>query len=245
MSGSLSSLLTAPTVTTTAASTAATAAAAGLASTTSASASSSAAPNALTSLSSNFTSFLNLLLTQLQNQDPTTPMDTNSFTTELVQFSSVEQQITTNSSLTSLIQATQGTEVIQATGVVGKSVTISSTQVPLQNGSATVNYITTAAEPVDITVTNASGVKVAEVTGTSNAGANTWTWNGQNSAGVQQPDGAYTVAINGTSTSGTTAAVPFTATGTATGVVNSNGVVTLQVGGVSVPFSSVQSVAGG
>ena len=242
MSGSTSSLLTAPTVTGAAASTAAAAAAAGVAP--AAAPGSAAAPNALTSLSSNFTSFLNLLLTQLKNQDPTTPMDTNSFTTELVQFSSVEQQITTNSSLTSLIQATQGTEVIQATGVVGKSVTVDSTQVPLQNGSATVNYATTAAEPVDITVTDASGVKVAEVTGTSNAGANTWTWDGKNSAGVQQPDGAYTVSINGTQSGGTAAAVPFTATGTATGVTNSNGAVTLQVGAVSVPFSSVESVAG-
>ena len=51
-------------------------------------------------------------------------MDTNTFTSELVQFSSVEQQITTNSSLTQLIQATQGSEVIQATGVVGKQVTL-------------------------------------------------------------------------------------------------------------------------
>ncbi len=239
MSGSTSSLLTAPPLSSAASSAASAAAGGGV------SAGGSAAPNALTSLSSNFTSFLNLLLTQLKNQDPTTPMDTNSFTTELVQFSSVEQQITTNSSLTSLIQATQGSEVIQATGVVGKSVTVSSTQAALQNGSATVNYTTTAAEPVDITVTNASGVKVAEVTGTSSAGANSWTWDGKNSAGVQQPDGAYTVAINGASPSGATAAVPFTVTGKATGVVNSNGAVTLQVGAVSVPFSSVQSVAGG
>ena len=100
-----------------------------------ASSSSSSSANALTSLSSNFTSFLGLLLTQLQNQDPSSPMDTNTFTSELVQFSSVEQQITTNSSLTSLIQATQGSEVIQATGVVGKSVTVDSSQIALQNGT--------------------------------------------------------------------------------------------------------------
>ena len=55
-----------------------------------ASGASTSSPNALTSLSTNFNSFLHLLLTQLQNQDPTTPMDTNQFTSELVQFSSVE-----------------------------------------------------------------------------------------------------------------------------------------------------------
>ena len=75
---------------------------------------------ALSSLSGNFTDFLNMLMTQLQNQDPTSPMDTNAFTTELVQFSSVEQQINTNTSLTQLIQLTQGGEVMQASAMTGK-----------------------------------------------------------------------------------------------------------------------------
>ncbi len=205
---------------------------------------SSPAPNALTSLSSNFNSFLNLLLTQLKNQDPSTPMDTNTFTSELVQFSSVEQQITTNSSLTQLIQATQGGEVIQATGVVGKSVTLSSAQVPLQNGAGAVNFTTTNAEPVAITLTNSSGVKVRDASLTSSSGSNTWTWDGKDNSGNALPDGAYTAAVIGTGADGTSAAVPFTVTGTATGVTNSNGTVDLNVGAVSVDFSKVQSVSG-
>ena len=55
-------------------------------------------------------------MTQLQHQDPTSPMDTNAFTSQLVQFSSVEQQINTNTSLTKLIEATQGGSVLQASG---------------------------------------------------------------------------------------------------------------------------------
>ena len=65
-----------------------------------------------------------MLMTQLQNQDPTSPMDTNQFTTELVQFSSVEQQINTNTSLTQLIQLTQAGEVMQASAMTGKQVTV-------------------------------------------------------------------------------------------------------------------------
>ena len=76
-----------------------------------------------------------MLMTQLQNQDPTSPMDTNQFTSELVQFSSVEQQINTNTSLTQLIQLTQGGEVMQASAMTGKQVTASSDHVPLQNGT--------------------------------------------------------------------------------------------------------------
>ncbi|HTW28990.1 MAG TPA: flagellar hook capping FlgD N-terminal domain-containing protein, partial [Acetobacteraceae bacterium] len=78
-----------------------------------ASAASQTTNNALSSLDGNFTDFLNMLMTQLQNQDPTSPMDSDQFTSELVQFASVEQQIDTNQSLTSLIQLTQGSEVIQ------------------------------------------------------------------------------------------------------------------------------------
>ena len=203
---------------------------------------STTAQNALTSLSSNFNDFLNLLLTQLQNQDPSSPMDTNSFTSELVQFSSVEQQITTNSSLTTLIQATQGSEVIQATGVVGKQVTLNTTQLPLQNSSGTVGFTTAASEPVAISITNSSGVDVKDVSLTSTAGANTWTWNGTDNNGNQLPDGAYNVTVTGNPPGGTAAAVPFTVSGTATGVTNSNGAVTLQAGAVSVGFSNVESV---
>ena len=79
---------------------------------------------ALNSLSANFGDFLKMLMTQLQNQDPTSPMDTNQFTTELVQFSSVEQQINTNTSLTQLIQLTQAGEVMQASAMTGKQVTV-------------------------------------------------------------------------------------------------------------------------
>ncbi len=204
--------------------------------------SSTTAPNALTSLSNNFNSFLNLLLTQLKNQDPSSPMDANTFTTELVQFSSVEQQITTNTSLTSLIQATQGSEVIQATGVVGKPVTVNSTQIPLQNGAGSLAFTTAVAEPVGIKITNSSGIDVRDASLTSAAGANTWGWDGKDNNGSQLPDGAYTVAVTGSQAGGVSAAVPFTVTGTATGVVNSSGAVTLQLGAVSVDFSKVVSV---
>ena len=191
------------------------------------------APNALTSLSNNFNSFLNLLLTQLKNQDPASPMDSNTFTTELVQFSGVEQQITTNNSLTQLIQATQGTEVIQATSVVGKQVTLNSTQIPLQNSTGGIDFTTASAEPIAIKITNGSGVDVCDASLTSKAGANTWTWNGLDNNGSQQPDGAYTVSVTGQPQGGAAAAVQ-----------NNNGTVTLQAGAVSVGFSNVESVGG-
>src|SRR6201994_2785961 len=142
-----------------------------------------AGTTALSSLSGNFTDFLKMLMTQLQNQDPTSPMDTNQFTSELVQFSSVEQQINTNTSLTQLIQLTQDGEVMQASAMTGKQVTVSSDHMPLQNGTGTIKFTTPAAEPVGIAIYSDSGAKLADATLAATKGQNSWTWNGKDNAG--------------------------------------------------------------
>lgn len=207
-----------------------------------AAAASQAGSAATSSLDGNFNDFLNMLMTQLQNQDPTSPMDTDQFTSELVQFSSVEQQIQTNSSLTQLIQLTQGSEVIQGSSMVGQQVTVQSTQIPLQNSQGTVNITSPAAEPVSISIANSSGTNIFNTTVSAVAGNNTFTWNGTDNSGQTVPDGLYTLVATGSNVGGGTSTLPFTVTGTATGVVSSNNTVNLQLGALSVPFSAVTSV---
>jgi flagellar basal-body rod modification protein FlgD len=197
---------------------------------------------ATSSLDGNFNDFLNMLMTQLQNQDPSSPMDTDTFTSELVQFSSVEQQIQTNTSLTNLIQLTQGSEVIQGSSMIGQQVTVQSTQIPLQNGTGTVNITSPAAEKVSISITNSSGTDIFDTTVNAAAGNNTFTWNGTNNAGQTVPSGLYTMVATGSNVGGGTSTLPFTVTGTATGVVSSGTAVNLQIGPLSVPFSSITSV---
>ena len=196
----------------------------------------------LAKLANNFNDFLSLLTTQLKNQDPTTPLDTNQFTSELVQFTSVEQQISTNGNLTQLIQATQGSEVIQATGVVGKSVTAGSDHVALQHGAGRLGFATAAAEPVSVRITTDAGTLVRAETMTSTAGTNSWAWDGRDNGGATVPDGSYKVSVTGTDAAGAVSAIATTTTGTATGVVNAAGTVSLQLGALSVPFANVQSV---
>ncbi len=200
--------------------------------------------NALASLSSNFNDFLNLLMTQVQNQDPTSPMDSQSFTTELVQFSGVEQQITTNSNLGQLIQLTQGSDIMQSSSLVGKTVSGTATQIPLQNGSGSISFTTTASEPVSIAVTDASGHAIKSVTAQSAAGANTWTWDGTNNSGATEPNGAYNIAVTTTSASGASSSVPFDVVGTATGIARGTGAsgVNVELGPVGMDMGSVQSL---
>lgn len=197
---------------------------------------------ALSSLSGNFNDFLSMLMTQLQNQDPTSPMDTDEFTSELVQFSSVEQQINTNTSLTQLIQLTQGGEIMQASAMTGKQVTVSSDHVPLQNGQGIIQFTTPAAEPVDIAIYNADGSKLSDAMLMSVKGTNTWTWNGTDSNGNSVPDGSYQIAVTAANADGTTTALPTSVVGTATGVQSQTSGMQLELGALSVDFSSVQSV---
>ena len=198
--------------------------------------------SALGQLSNNFTDFLSLLMTQLQHQDPSSPMDSNTFTSELVQFSSVEQQISTNSNLTQLIQLTQASQVEQSAAIIGKPVTVTSSQLSLQHGAAQINFNTTSAEPVGIAVYNSAGAQVQTDSLTSNAGANTWKWDGKDATGATLPDGPYKVTVTALGATGSAATVPFTVTGTATSVLNNSGTVQVQLGGLTLPFSAVNSV---
>ena len=198
--------------------------------------------NALQQLGANFNQFLTLLTTQLQNQDPTSPMDSNQFTQELVQFTGVQQSVATNTNLTQLIGLQQGAEVLQSASVVGHTATISSGQIALQNGSGEITFNAPAAEPVQLAIVDASGNPIRNVTLAAQAGSNEWHWNGQNDAGQSVADGSYGVALE-SGAAGSTSAVPFSVVGTATGLVNGPSGLQLQMGTLSVGLDKVQSIA--
>lgn len=198
---------------------------------------------ASTTLGKNYTDFLSLLMTQLKNQDPTSPMDTNQFTSQLVQFSSVEQQINTNTSLNTLISLQQGNQVLQSSSLVGKTVQATSSQIDLQNGKGAVHFATTAPSNATITVTSASGQTLRTDAIATVNGSNTWRWNGRDDSGNTVPDGAYSlgIALAGRMGAASTA-VPFTVVGTATAVQNTGSGMALQIGALQVPLTAVQAV---
>ena len=207
-----------------------------------AAATTSAGSTALGSLAGNFSDFLRMLMTQLKNQDPTSPMDANQFTTELVQFSGVEQQINTNNSLTQLIQLTQSQQVLQSASIVGHQVSVTSDQLSLQNSTAGVAFATPVAAPVTISIADSNGAVVTQVKIDATQGSNQWSWNGQNAMGAHMPDGVYNVSVTSGAAGKTAAAVPFTVIGTATGIAQSGTALTLQMGSLSTPFSKVIAV---
>ena len=204
---------------------------------------STAASSALASIAGNFNSFLTMLTTQLQNQDPSSPMDSSQFTSELATFAGVQQQTDTNTNLGQLISLTQAGQVTADSSLVGQTATFTASQIPLQSGAAKIAFTTSAAIPIAIAVTDSAGTVVRTVQETSAAGNNSWSWDGKDSSGNSLPDGAYGIAVQTQDGSGNAVAVPFTATGIVTGVSKaSNGDVMLQMGTDSVDMSSVSSV---
>jgi flagellar basal-body rod modification protein FlgD len=203
--------------------------------------------SAQAALSQNYNTFLTLLTTQLQNQDPLSPMDSSQFTQQLVEFSSVEQQINTNSNLTQLIALQNTSEQIQALPLVGDTISYSSATAPLSGGSASYTYsLPTSAGSVQLVVEDANGNTVYATTGNTSAGSSSYTWNGQTFNGGQEPDGGlYSLHVTATGVDGSSITPTIDASGTVTGIVTSNNTATFNVGGVSVPFTSLVSVSAG
>jgi flagellar basal-body rod modification protein FlgD len=198
----------------------------------------------LSGLASNFQTFLSLLTTQLKDQDPTSPVDPNQFTQQIVQMTGVQQQLLTNNLLTSLVGQGQS-GMTGAVNYIGKEVMATSANQNLSSGSATWDYqLATKAANATVTITNSLGQTVFTGPATSaNAGLNTFTWNGKNTAGQQLPDGGpYTMAITATDSANSAVASQIVVVGQATSVQMVSGSPYLTIGQNLVPLSSVVGV---
>lgn len=219
--------------------------AANTASSSGSSSSSSTTNSALSSLAHNYTTFLSLLTTQLQHQDPSSPMNTDTFTSELAQFAGVEQQVETNSKLASLISLNESSQMTDSTALVGHQATATTTTLPLQNSSASLSFSGTSGATVAIAVANSTGTIVKDVVATAANGTNTWTWDGTDNNGNKLSDGAYNVSVQTISSTGTTSSVPFTVTGTITGVQKGDSDMELEMGSATIPMSNVTNISSG
>ena len=169
-------------------------------------------------LDSDVNFFLTMLTTQLQNQDPTSPMDTDTFTQQIATYSGVQQQVTTNSNLTKLIAAQQQSTASVAVGYIGKEIESVGSTGEILGGQGAFSYnLASAAATANITITDSEGNVVFTGQGTTSAGRNVVVWDGVNSTtGAQEPDGVYTLAVTATDASGTA----VTATPNAVTIVN-------------------------
>jgi flagellar basal-body rod modification protein FlgD len=207
---------------------------------------SSSGSSSTTSASDLQTTFLQLLVAQLQNQDPTNPMDSSQMTSQLAQINTVSGIQQLNTSLTSLSTQLSAGQNAQAALLIGSSVLAAGSSATVSSGTAPQLGVklTSAVSDVKLTITNSAGQVVNTFDlGAQSAGTVPVTWNGKDSSGNTVADGTYTVTATAT-TNGQSATATALVASKVDGVVQqSDGTAGLSLAnGKTVALSSVAAI---
>lgn len=192
-------------------------------------------------LAEDFSQFLQLLTTQLQNQDPLSPMDSTEFTNQLVQFSQVEQQINSNQKLDSLLALQLSSISSVALGYVGMDISYVSAEMNYDGSTpVNINYaLASEAVTCNVNVYDEKGELVYTGAAPKDTGTNNFTWNGIKTNGTAVEPGTYTVKVDALDKDGKAIENSTVVTGRVRGIETQNGVVYVLVGERAVAMSSI------
>lgn len=193
------------------------------------------------SLAEDFTQFLTLLTTQLQNQDPLSPMDSTEFTNQLVQFSQVEQQINMNAKMDNLVALQLASISSVALGYVGMDISYIGNEANFDGQTPVeINYaLADAAMTAKINIYDEEGVLVYTSDAPKASGTNKFTWDGKNTGGATVEPGTYTVKIDALDGKEKVIETSTVVSGRVKGIETQNGVVYVLVGDRAVPMNSI------
>jgi flagellar basal-body rod modification protein FlgD len=193
-------------------------------------------------IAGNFQMFLQLLTTQLQNQDPTSPLDTNQFTQQLVQFASVEQQLKTNSDLDSLVALNKSQQATSALNFVGAKVIADGANTEYKDGVAVWNITSPSAATANISVLDSNGNTVWTDKQNLQAGIQSYAWNGRTSTGQLAPEGTYTIQVTAQDSTGAAVTTSTDFSGTVSGVDLSGDQPLLLVGSTYLQINQIKGI---
>ncbi|MDW3094342.1 MAG: flagellar hook capping FlgD N-terminal domain-containing protein [Gammaproteobacteria bacterium] len=138
--------------------------------------------------------FLQLIVAQIQNQDPFEPVENGAFIGQLAQFGTVDGVNNLNDSFAEFSQGINNNQALNAAGLIGKSVQAEGNQVSMTEGESVTAYVDSKSQAgtAEVLISNAAGevVQTKQVV-LANLGLNSFTWNGLNEAGEQVPEGNY------------------------------------------------------
>ena len=175
---------------------------------------------ARSSISNTFDTFLTLLTTQLQYQDPIDPLNTDEFTNQLVQFSQVEQQISSNDKLEALLNQASFNQISFAASLTGKAAEIRGSHLAFDGQSSVeIGYdMPVGATSATLSIRNERGSVVFSTAADTTAGRHPFTWDGQSLDGSTAPAGTYGITVAGTDSEGNAIAASTSVVRRVTGV---------------------------
>lgn len=192
-------------------------------------------------LAEDFSQFLQLLTTQLQNQDPLSPLDSNQFTEQLVQFSQVEQAINTNSRLDDLVALQIGNSASTALGYVGLDASYISPEVIYDGENpANVRYsLDSPAETATINIFDETNQLIFSGDADRTVGVHDFEWNGRDLAGNPLAEGTYLVRVDALDANDEVIETTTVVTSRVRGIEQQDGIVFALVGDRAVPVGSI------
>jgi flagellar basal-body rod modification protein FlgD len=193
-------------------------------------------------IASNFQQFLTLLTTQLKNQNPLDPLDTNQFTQQLVEFSQVEQQLKMNSQLSTLVSTEQAAQSSAALSFVGATVVVDGSTAQLSNSKANWTFNATKPATANVVITDSTGQTAYSGKFTVQAGQQAFSWDGKGNNGQQWPDGSYKMTVTGTDSSGQTVSISTQVQGTVDSVDLTQTPPALSIGGQNFALNQIKQV---
>jgi len=202
------------------------------------------ANKARASLAGDMDAFLLLLVTQLKNQDPLSPLEPTEFTNQLVNFAGVEQQIATNDNIEKLLSVQNAVLASAVIGFVGKEVVADTEgKLPLQNGEATFEYtLGSSASNVVMTISDDEGRILFTKAGETSVGKHEVIWDGKDGKDQTMPDGSYNLAITPLAFSGETIEHTIRVKAVITGISLANGETKMDASGVTIPFEKIETI---
>jgi len=183
--------------------------------------------------------FMQMLIAQLQNQDPLNPMDGTQFVAQLAQFSSLEQLQNLNDVMGALPTSLGNATNAQMANLIGNQATAKGNAIAVSGSSAKISYnLPSDIQSGTIKIYNSSGTLVDTVKiGSQKTGMQSVTWNSS-----KQTAGNYTYEISATDSKGAAVTVDKMVSGTITGVSFKDGTAYLTINGQDVAFSNVVSI---
>jgi flagellar basal-body rod modification protein FlgD len=194
-----------------------------------------------TGIADNFQTFLTLLTTQLQHQNPMDPLDTNQFTQQLVQFAGIEQQLRSNDQLKSLVEIEKSAQATQALVYVGNTVAVDGSKAAFDK-SATWNFQSEKDATATITITSSTGQTAYTGDFSLTQGNSSFVWDGKGNDGVQWPAGNYTMTATGKDSSGNNVAISTEVQGIVDSVDLSASPPLLSIGGQTYTADKIKRV---